>query len=308
MNVNLMENMIDKTNDDLLLETDSLTKCYGKVTALSNFSVKLEGNRIYGLLGRNGAGKTTLLDIITSRIFADSGNVKLFGQDAKNSQNTLAQVCYMPEKNYFIPNMRVSELLKTSAMFFDNFDMGYADRLCEKFKLDKRKKYKALSRGFESILRIVIGLASRAPLTIFDEPVLGLDAAVRDLFYRELLEDYTDHPRTFIISTHLIEESADIFEEVLIIREGELICRRQVPDLREMAFHVSGRPSDVDAAVSGLNVIRSEMVGNIKVSAVFDRIDDESRKNFRSHNVDVSPIPVQKLFIYLTNNGREGMQ
>ena len=268
--------------------------------------MKLEGNRIYGRLAAM-VQATTLLDIITSRIFADSGNVKLFGQDAKNSQNTLAQVCYMPEKNYFIPNMRVSELLKTSAMFFDNFDMGYADRLCEKFKLDKRKKYKALSRGFESILRIVIGLASRAPLTIFDEPVLGLDAAVRDLFYRELLEDYTDHPRTFIISTHLIEESADIFEEVLIIREGELICRRQVPDLREMAFHVSGRPSDVDAAVSGLNVIRSEMVGNIKVSAVFTG-SMMNREKLQVTYVDVSPIPVQKLFIYLTNNGREGMQ
>jgi ABC-2 type transport system ATP-binding protein len=305
---NATENIIDNTSDEILLETDSLTKRYGKVNALNNFSVKLESNRIYGLLGRNGAGKTTLLDIITSRRFADSGDVRLFGQDAKDSQSALCKVCYMPEKNYFIPSMRVSEILKTSTMFFDNFDMEYADRLCGKFKLDKRKKYNALSRGFESILRIVIGLASRAPLTIFDEPVLGLDAAVRDLFYRELLEDYADHPRTFIISTHLIEESADVFEEVLIIREGELICRHHVAELREMAFHVAGRPSDVDTAVSGLSVIHSEMVGNIKVSAVFGRFDDEAAKRLRTHNVDISPIPVQKLFIYLTGSEREGMQ
>lgn len=291
-------------SDNILLETRSLTKRYGKVTALNNFSVALESNKIYGLLGRNGAGKTTLLDIITSRRFADAGDVRLFGQDAKENQKVLPNVCYMPEKNYFMPTMKVSEILETSAMFFVNFDMEYADRLCARFGLDKRKKYKALSRGYESILRIVVGLASRAPLTIFDEPVLGLDAAVRDLFYRELLEDYTSHPRTFIVSTHLIEESADVFEDVLIINNGELICRHHVAELREMAFYVSGRPSDVDAAVNGLNVIHSEMVGSVKISAVFNKINDEMKNRLKTCNVDISPIPVQKLFIYLTNSNK----
>ncbi|HOJ79535.1 MAG TPA: ABC transporter ATP-binding protein [Clostridiales bacterium] len=291
-------------SDNILLETRSLTKRYGKVTALNNFSVALESNKIYGLLGRNGAGKTTLLDIITSRRFAGAGDVRLFGQDAKENQKVLPNVCYMPEKNYFIPAMKVFEILETSAMFFDSFDMEYADGLCAKFGLDKRKKYKALSRGYESILRIVVGLASRAPLTIFDEPVLGLDAAVRDLFYRELLEDYTSHPRTFIVSTHLIEESADVFEDVLIINNGELICRHQVAELREMAFYVTGRPSDVDAAVNGMKVIHSEMVGSVKVSAVFNKINDEMKNRLKTCNVDISPIPVQKLFIYLTNSNK----
>lgn len=126
-------------NGNILIETSSLTKRYGKITALKNFSVTLEGNKIYGLLGRNGAGKTTLLDIITSRRFADSGNVRLFGQDARDNQQVLPLVCYIPEKNYFIPTMRVSEILDASALFFDNFDMEYADLLCTKFKLDKRK-------------------------------------------------------------------------------------------------------------------------------------------------------------------------
>ncbi|HOA56105.1 MAG: ABC transporter ATP-binding protein [Acetivibrionales bacterium] len=295
-------------NDNVLLETISLTKRYKDVTALKDFSVKLKSNKIYGLLGRNGAGKTTLLDTVTSRIFPDSGNVRIFGQDATENQQILPLICYMPEKNYFIPTMRVSDILKVSAMFYENFDMGYADQLCVRFGLDKRKKYKTLSRGYESILRIVIGLASRAPLTIFDEPVLGLDAAVRDLFYRELLEDYTNNPRTYIVSTHLIEESADVFEDVLIIKEGQLITQLQVSELKEMAFYMSGKPSEVDAAVSGLNVIHSEMVGSVKISAVFSRFDDGMKKNIRAHGVDISPIPIQKLFIYLTNSNREGMQ
>jgi ABC-2 type transport system ATP-binding protein len=279
-----------------------LNKSYGSVKALKDFNVKLEGNKIYGLLGRNGAGKTTFLNLITSRIFADNGDIKVFGQNAVENQELLPRLCYMPEKNLFIPTMRVSEIIKSSAEFYENFDLGYADQLCMKFKLDKRKKYKALSRGYESILRVVIGLASRASVTIFDEPVLGLDAAVRDLFYRELIEDYVKFPRTFIVSTHLIEESADVFEEAIIIKEGELVEQLTVEELKEKARYISGKSGIVDEAVSGLNVLNTEMVGNIKVCAVYDKFTDEKLKKFSGFDVDISPIPVQKLFIYLTNN------
>jgi ABC-2 type transport system ATP-binding protein len=288
--------------NDIILETNMLNKSYGSVKALRDFNVKLEGNKIYGLLGRNGAGKTTFLNLITSRIFADNGDIKLFGQNAVENQELLPRLCYMPEKNLFIPTMRVSEIIKSSAEFYENFDLGYADQLCMKFKLDKRKKYKALSRGYESILRVVIGLASRASVTIFDEPVLGLDAAVRDLFYRELIEDYVKFPRTFIVSTHLIEESADVFEEAIIIKEGELVEQLTVEELKEKARYISGKSAIVDEAVSGLNVLNTEMVGNIKVCAVYDKFTDEKLKKLSGFDVDISPIPVQKLFIYLTNN------
>ncbi len=290
---------------DIVLETISLTKSYKDVTALKDFSVKLLSNKIYGLLGRNGAGKTTLLDTVTSRIFADKGEVMLFGQSAIENQLVLPKVCYIPEKNYFIDTMKVSEIIKSAALFYETFDKEYAEQLCAKFGLNVRKKYKALSRGYESLLHIVIGLASRAPLTIFDEPVLGLDAAVRELFYRELLEDYSNNPRTYIISTHLIEESADIFEEVIIIREGELVSQLQVTELREMAFYVSGKAANVDQAVSSYRVIHTELVGNVKISAVFEKFTEEKLKELKSYGVDISPIPVQKLFIYLTGSNKE---
>lgn len=287
---------------DIVLETKSLTKSYGAVMAIKEFTVKLDSNKIYGLLGRNGAGKTTFLNLITSRIFADSGEIKLFGQDAVENQEVLPKICYMPEKNLFITSMRVSEIIKSASEFYENFDREYADQLCIKFNLDKRKKYKALSRGYESILRVVIGLASRAPVTIFDEPVLGLDAAVRDLFYRELIEDYVKFPRTFIISTHLIEESADVFEDAIIIKEGVLVEQLTVEELKERARYISGKAAIVDEAAAGLKVLHSEMVGNIKVCAIYDKFTEEKLKKLSGSEIDVSPIPVQKLFIYLTNN------
>lgn len=286
---------------ELILETIDLNKSYGSVKALKNFSVKLEKNKIYGLLGRNGAGKTTFLNLISSRIFADSGEILMYGQNAVENEELLSQICYIPEKNYFIPTMRVAEILKNAATFFENFDCEYAKELCEKFGINITKKYKALSRGYESIIRVIIGLASRAPLTIFDEPVLGLDAAVRDLFYKELIEDYAEHPRTYIISTHLIEESADVFEEAVIIKDGMLIEQLTVEELKERAYYVSGKAEDVDNAVIGMNVLQSEMVGNVKVCSVFEALSDEARRKLSANNVEVSPIPFQKLFIYLTN-------
>ncbi len=286
---------------DAALETKNLTKSYGAVHALRDFSISLESNRIYGLLGRNGAGKTTLLNLLTSRIFADNGEITVLGQNVVENQDVLAKMCYMPEKNLFIPSMKVSEIISSAAKFYVTFDMEYALQLCKKFDLSTKKKFKALSRGYESIIKVVIGLASRAPITIFDEPVLGLDAAVRDLFYRELIDDYTNAPRTFIISTHLIEESADVFEEIIIIKEGAMIEHLSVEELKEKACYVSGKTEIVDSAVSGLNVLHSEMIGNVKVCVVFDKLTEETKKKFTEHNIDISPVPVQKIFIYLTS-------
>lgn len=285
---------------ETILETKSLVKLYGTTKALDNFSVHFEKNKIYGLLGRNGAGKTTLLNIMASRIFANSGTVTAFGENVVENARVLPMICYMSEKNLFSRKVKVREILRFSSAFFDNFDLSYADRLCEKFALDKNKKYSALSRGYESVLRIVIGLASRAPITIFDEPVLGLDAAVRDDFYKELIEDYSDNPRTYIISTHLIEESADIFDEAVIIKSGRLVEQTSSEQLKENAHYISGKAELVDAAVPGLNVIHSETVANVKICAVYGAIDSQKQRELVSSGLDLSPIPVQKLFIYLT--------
>ena len=165
-----------------VLETRALGKHYGNTQALKDISVTLERDKIYGLLGRNGAGKTTFLDCLASRIFANEGEVSIFGKPAEENQGVLSRICYMSEKNLFMKNAPVSMQLQQAALFFPDFDEVYAHRLCDLFELDPSKKYRALSRGFESILRIVIGLASRAELTIFDEPVLGIDAAVREMF------------------------------------------------------------------------------------------------------------------------------
>lgn len=287
------------SSTDFILETINICKRYKSTKALSNISVKFAKNGIYGLFGRNGAGKTSLLNIITSRIYSDSGEVIFRGEEKLSDS-----CCYIPEKNYFPASYKVKNILLNAQASFSCFDSEYAERLCSVFELDKNKKIGQLSRGYQSILKIVISLASRSEITLFDEPVLGLDAVARDLFYRELLEEYSENPRLFIISTHLIEETTDIFDEIIILREGEFVLQSPVEELKAKAFYVSGQSDHVEKYIGTHKVLSYEKIGDLAMAVVEGRLDTE--KGF--HKLNFSPITIQNLFINITKNSKEDLK
>ncbi len=287
---------------DYVLETNNINKSYGYISALKDVNVRLEDKKIYGLFGRNGAGKTTLLNIISSRIFADSGSVSCFGKNIDMHPRSIAgSCCYMPEKHYFPGRFTVRKLLSMGKMSFPNFSEDYANRLCTYFLLPTEQKYQQLSRGHQSIFRIVLGLASRAPITIFDEPVLGLDATARDRFYLELIEEFSNYPRLFIISTHLIEESADLFNEAIILKNGEVIRQTSVEELLSSAFYVTGNTAVVDEFVKNRTVLGSQTVNNQTTAVVRGDINAENRQP----NLWFSSLTIQKMFIHLTKDSIE---
>ena len=287
---------------DTILKTQNICKSFGSIDALKDINLRFSDKKIYGLFGRNGAGKTTLLNIISSRIFADRGNVTCLGEDISENPGIIAGLCcYMPEKHYFPARFRVKKLLSNGKMSFPNFDEPYADKLCRIFKLNTDQKYGDLSRGYQSIFRIVLGLAANAAITIFDEPVLGLDAVARDQFYSELIEQFSRNPRLFIISTHLIEESADLFNEAIIIKDGEIIRQASVEDLLSHAFYVSGNSTRVDEFVINRTVMGCQTVNNLKTAVVEGDLNCEKP----SSGLYFSPLTIQKLFIHLTGDKRE---
>lgn len=283
-----------------VLEAVNVSKRFGGTTALDSISVHFDENKIYGLLGRNGAGKTTLLNIITSRAFAQGGEVRAFGESVVENPRVLPKICYMPEKNLFSRHNRVKDILHFASVFYENFDKPYADSLCERFALDTRKQYQALSRGYESILRIVLGMASRAPITIFDEPVLGLDAAVREDFYRVLIDDFANFPRTLIISTHMIEESAEIFDDAVIIRNGRLVEQTSAEQLIENSHYISGKKDEVEKAAAGLNVVNRDIMAGSETAAVYGPLNEDKQREILEAGLEITPVPLQKLFIYMT--------
>src|SRR6185437_4426143 len=136
------------------------------------------------------------------------------------------------ESQKYPDTFRIIDVLAVAKTLYPDWDDAYAKSLIEDFRLPIKRKIKKLSRGMLSSVGIVVGLASRAPLTIFDEPYLGLDAVARVLFYDRLLEDYAEYPRTVILSTHLIDEVSRLLEHVLVIDNGKLLLDEDADALR----------------------------------------------------------------------------
>lgn len=279
------------------IEIININKSFGTTQALSRVNITFESNKIYGILGRNGAGKTTLLNIITNRIFADEGEVLVDGIPSKENDLALQKIYLMSEKNYYPLNMKVKEIFEWTKNFYPDFDMEYARKLADIFELNINKNVKSLSTGYNSIFKVIIALSVNTPYVLFDEPVLGLDANHRDVFYRLLIEKYSNSPSTIVISTHLIEEVSTVIEDVIIINKGSIIKNESREDLLSQGYTISGKASSVDSFIVDKNVIGIETIGGLKSAFIIGSINKESIPT----DLEVAKLDLQKLFVQLTN-------
>lgn len=280
---------------------NSLTKQFGNTIALNNVNLTLEPNKIYGLLGRNGAGKSTLLNLITNKLFPTSGEIIIDDENVIENDQSLNKIFYMTEKNLYPEGYRVKEIFKWAKVFYSSFDLEYAKELCDKFGLDTKLKIKALSTGYLTIFKDVLALASQAEIILLDEPVLGLDANHRDLLYKEIIRNFIEHPKTILVSTHLIDEVSEILEEVIIIKEGKIILQNTVEDLLTRAYTISGEASRVDEYLKNREHVGVETIGKYKSVTVLEDVKHKDMKLINELGLEVSKAPLQKLFINLTN-------
>ncbi|MGY1689066.1 ABC transporter ATP-binding protein [Geodermatophilus sp. SYSU D01105] len=238
-----------------------VTMRFREHTALCGVSTTIEAGSITGLLGRNGAGKTTLMQLLTGHRRPTSGRVEVLGGEPYENDAVLSRVCFIKEGQRYPDHFRVQDALGSAAMLFPQWDGDLAAALLRDFDLPPKRVIKKLSRGMNSAVGIVIGLASRAPVTLFDEPYLGLDAVARQLFYDRLLADYAENPRTVVLSTHLIEEIASLLERVLLIDRGRVLLDADADSLRGSAVTVTGPRATVDAFAAGHEVLHTESLG-----------------------------------------------
>jgi ABC-2 type transport system ATP-binding protein len=254
---------------------EGVTMRFRDQLALHDVSAVLVQDTITGLLGRNGAGKTTLMQLLTGHRVPTSGRIEVFGGRPYENDAVLSQVAFIKEGQRYPDHFRVRDALTAAAMAFPNWDGDLASSLLRDFDLPEKRPVKKLSRGMNSAVGIVIGLASRAPLTLFDEPYLGLDAVARQLFYDRLLADYAEHPRTILLSTHLIEEIADLLEHVLLIERGRIVLDDAADALRASAVTVSGARERVEAFGARHEVLHRESLAGSARAVVRLMHDDD---------------------------------
>jgi len=282
------------------LVCENLTKAYGSKVVLENLNLTLEQGRIYGLIGRNGAGKTTLLSIMSNQNPASGGKVTLDGENIWENRKALDRICFSRELNISaesgLGGYKVKNFLKVAAAYFPHWDKETAQRLIQLFELDPKAKLGKLSKGMLSMVTIVVAMASKAEFTFLDEPVAGLDVVAREQFYKLLLDEYAETGRTFVISTHIIEEAADVMEEVIILDKGRILRKENTQELVDRAVYVSGLAEEVDAATAGLSCHHAEQLGRSKgVTVVLE--EDETIP--AGYDVTIQPVSLQKLFVAL---------
>ncbi|MFT8321834.1 MAG: ABC transporter ATP-binding protein [Bacillus sp. (in: firmicutes)] len=280
---------------------NQLSVNFGTFNVLKDISFQLESGRIYGLIGRNGAGKSTLLSLLASFIEPTEGSITIGGIEPFENANIMQHVAFVYETDYSDETEKVKGMLEAAERYRPNFDRVYADKLVKLFNLPLDKQVKQLSKGMQSALNVTIGLASRSLITIFDEAYNGMDAPTREKFYKEIMEDHSQHARTIILSTHLVSEMDYLFEEVIILHKGKILMKAPIDQLLERGSSITGGTNAVEEFVKNRNQLNTQQLGGTKSVMVYGEITEEDRRIAEQNELEIGPVSLQDLFIYLTS-------
>jgi ABC-2 type transport system ATP-binding protein len=286
---------------------DELTQRFDDVTALDGVDGVVPGGRILGLVGRNGSGKTTLLSIIAALRRPTSGEVRIDGRPVWENAALVRDIHLVrgngdaPESDW--PDDRVEDVLGLVATLRPAFDAAYARRLLDALEVPLRSRLPKLSTGKRSAVGIAIGLATRAPVTMFDESTVGLDAPSRYAFYEAVLAEQVARPRTLLLSTHLIEEVERLFESVLLLDRGRILAHDEADALRARGAQLVGPVDVVEDLVAGVEVLDRRRLGPTLACSVYGLLDDALRSRALAAGVEVHGISLQDLVVHLTGAG-----
>jgi ABC-2 type transport system ATP-binding protein len=277
-----------------------LTRRYRGRPVLDHVDLAVAAGSITGLLGRNGAGKSTLMRILAGQEFASGGDVRVFGQAPPENGAVLRRMVLVREDQSY-PDLTVAKVLRAASWFHPAWDGAFAESLLADFGLPADRAVNKLSRGMRSALGITVGLAARAELTMFDEPHTGLDPVARRIFHDRLLADYTDRPRTVLLSTHQIDEAAGLLEHVVLLDRGRVVLDAPADELRTGATRVSGPALAVEEFTVGRDVWDRRRVGSQASVIVVGPLNPADRSPARTSRLTLEPLSLQELVVHTAN-------
>jgi len=282
------------------IEARGLRKAFGSTIALDGIDLSIEEGRILGLIGPNGAGKTTALKAILG-LTPYQGELKVLGRDPWTERDELVRdVCFIADVAVLPPWMRVSQSLDYVAGVHPRFDRAKAESFLAKTTVKRGSRVRELSKGMVTQLHLALVMAIDAKLLVLDEPTLGLDILYRKQFYDSLLNDYFDHNRTIVMTTHHPEEIQHVITDVMFIDRGRIVLDCSMEDLESSYQEVMVHPERV-AAARALNPIHERQVFGRSIQ-LFDRAD---RAKLAALG-DVRTPSIADLFVaVIGNRGRE---
>ena len=282
------------------LKIQGLSKKFGKQVVLDNINLGLEPGHIYGILGRNGTGKTTLCNIITDKLFADTGEITLDGEKIAGNPEQLKRICHVKEADVFSTDTKVKSIFKTYSYFFENYDKETEERLVKRFGINTKKAYGKLSRGQKSAVTVTAALASNAEITILDEPTTGLDVANRKIFYEELMEKYSEDMGTYIIITHQVGEIERIIEKLIIIGGNKIAIDTDVDNFKSKSNLLSGKEEDLKKLSFYGESKEFKKFGSTKTIFYYGNISGDDLETIKEKEIEVGKAEFEDAFVTIT--------
>ncbi|MGN9091291.1 ABC transporter ATP-binding protein [Lachnospiraceae bacterium LCP25S3_F11] len=219
-----------KRMDNIIWKCENLTMKYGKRQVLNNVSFQLERGKIIGLLGPNGSGKTTLIKLSNGLLTPKKGNIIIDGH--KVGLETKKIVSYLPERSYLDNSLKIYQIVDLFQDFYEDFDVNKAYNMLKDLKINPEDRLKSMSKGTKEKVQLILVMSREAKLYMLDEPIGGVDPAARDYILRTIISNYNPDA-SVIISTHLISDIEQVLDDVVFIKEGEVMLHKPVDEIRE---------------------------------------------------------------------------
>lgn len=283
-----------------MINISNLSFAYDKKNILKDVNLTETEPLIIGLWGRNGSGKTTLMKILSGMEKPGEGKVEVDGVVPYNNSESMNHIAFMQEDHPYSDLWDVNDALSFGRYFNQNWDQALADELIDIFQLPRNKKIRTFSKGMKTMITITIGLASKSPVTIFDEPSNGLDAHMRKQFYDVLLDSYEEHPRLILLSSHHIEEVEPLCEKIAIIDNNTLMHYEDTDVLKNNGIHVSGSVDAVQSIIGNIRVLEQRKLGK-QLNVMLDSpLTNELKLQAEQAGVTVEKAPFQDYLVNLT--------
>lgn len=277
---------------------DNLYFSYRKNSVLNGLDFSLNSNQIIGLIGENGSGKTTFFNICSGNLSAKSGSVKISGGNASKDISINENVFYSSHNLSVGDNYSLKKILQFYKFTYPYFDIDFAAKLLKIFELPINKKVKELSQGMKSLFHLSCAIATRAKVTLLDEPFIGIDIPKRKLSYEILLKDYMENPRTIIISSHNISEIENLLSEILLIHEGKTILYKDIDTMRELLFRADGDKANDYSEHKEVLFVKNKELGNYLIAN--GSINSDFARELSGNGFKISPVSIEDVCIYLT--------
>lgn len=216
--------------DNIIWKCENMTMKYGKRQVLNNVSFQLERGKIIGLLGPNGSGKTTLIKLSNGLLTPKKGNIIIDGH--KVGLETKKIVSYLPERSYLDNSLKIYQIVDLFQDFYEDFDVNKAYNMLKDLKINPEDRLKSMSKGTKEKVQLILVMSREAKLYMLDEPIGGVDPAARDYILRTIISNYNPDA-SVIISTHLISDIEQVLDDVVFIKEGEVMLHKPVDEIRE---------------------------------------------------------------------------